>query len=617
MALAYDPNMPESLPPLMVVRHFIRQLFLALLSLARIVCVTSVWLALMPWFTMWTWNMYFTMGDSVAWTIADRPYPPPIQAWVDGLGSNTTSSVSNSTTSSLPTNATFITRLNSHPFWDNVAADIFGGQIIASCIIVLFVSIFLLREWVVQNLPLAEDRRRPDADGQPGPGAVAAERPENPDGLAQNQPVAQNNEVDAHLDGALLPDLDPGDHDPQARNDTQEDSELEQARARLKQLEEVIAAGPQAVSDTSVALQFTDTIPQDTSSVIEGQDNEGPLPDDGTPTDQDNTPTNDQERSAGLPQYEAHDYSWSGNECFDTGFDDESLEANYEVPHLGANTQAPEEDFTHIPSSLTTDDSQKGEATETSPPSIHEKTVGTPFEPSSPPATERPPSPDPLPIPPPLPSLRQAGPGPRTLAARAAGIPGAIPNFPKRPPLAASLGGSPAATPKPRGEGPVSSSPGLATYRPPEDMEDEEELIPASTRKGKGKEPAYFDREDDEGHWKLDDQEREELERERDTYFRPVGDSDDDGDSSTEISTPSLRVRDVDQDSMPDLQDINGQHQEEGVAELAARVEEVVEDELEPGDVQAQNPADAVLDEDLEDLGGMMECTPFKSFCRI
>ena len=39
----------------------------------------------------------------------------------------------------------------SRPFWRAMSADIFAGQIIASLIVLTFVAVFLLREWISQN----------------------------------------------------------------------------------------------------------------------------------------------------------------------------------------------------------------------------------------------------------------------------------------------------------------------------------------------------------------------------------------------------------------------------------------------------------------------------------
>ncbi|KAG6826951.1 hypothetical protein H0H92_013788 [Tricholoma furcatifolium] len=52
---------------------------------------------------------------------------------------------------SLPQPTTFFGRLTNHPVWAALSADIFTGQIIASLIVLTFVAVFLLREWISQN----------------------------------------------------------------------------------------------------------------------------------------------------------------------------------------------------------------------------------------------------------------------------------------------------------------------------------------------------------------------------------------------------------------------------------------------------------------------------------
>lgn len=52
---------------------------------------------------------------------------------------------------SIPQPTTFLGRLTSHPVWAALSADVFTGQIIASLIVLTFVAVFLLREWISQN----------------------------------------------------------------------------------------------------------------------------------------------------------------------------------------------------------------------------------------------------------------------------------------------------------------------------------------------------------------------------------------------------------------------------------------------------------------------------------
>lgn len=68
----------------------------------------------------------------------------------------------------------------SRPFWRSISADIFAGQIIATFIVLSFIAIFLLREWISQNARpgvfededfFAENRDLPPQEPAPQPAA--------------------------------------------------------------------------------------------------------------------------------------------------------------------------------------------------------------------------------------------------------------------------------------------------------------------------------------------------------------------------------------------------------------------------------------------------------------
>jgi len=62
--IVYAPDMPPSLPPLLFIRRLVQHLFLTLLFILRGVAVAVIWLGVLPWVTVWTWRMYFSMGES-------------------------------------------------------------------------------------------------------------------------------------------------------------------------------------------------------------------------------------------------------------------------------------------------------------------------------------------------------------------------------------------------------------------------------------------------------------------------------------------------------------------------------------------------------------------------
>ncbi|PSR82583.1 hypothetical protein PHLCEN_2v6016 [Hermanssonia centrifuga] len=80
------------------------------------------------------------MGDSTAWWLSNRPRP------TSSLLHNDAHAHQNVTGSNGTANTFF-----SHPMVRAVSADIVAGQIIATVIVVAFVAVFLLREWISQN----------------------------------------------------------------------------------------------------------------------------------------------------------------------------------------------------------------------------------------------------------------------------------------------------------------------------------------------------------------------------------------------------------------------------------------------------------------------------------
>ncbi|KAJ7095466.1 hypothetical protein C8R43DRAFT_907918 [Mycena crocata] len=143
----YATDMPTRLPPVLLLRRVAQQSFFAMIFALRAVAVAIIWLAVLPWVTVMTWRMYFSMGDSTAWWISDRPRPPdaPEQQhspFYYAFHSDATA---------VPPPDTFIARVATHPLWLSLSSDIFTGQIIASLVVLTFVAVFLLREWISQN----------------------------------------------------------------------------------------------------------------------------------------------------------------------------------------------------------------------------------------------------------------------------------------------------------------------------------------------------------------------------------------------------------------------------------------------------------------------------------
>ncbi|KAF4610509.1 hypothetical protein D9613_006687 [Agrocybe pediades] len=139
----YAADMPATLPALLLARRMIQHLFFAFLFVLRGIMVAVIWLGVLPWVTAWTWRIYFSMGESTAWWISDRPRPatPEVVPFYSKLRIDH---------APVPPKSP-IGWFFSHPAWVALSSDIFTGQIIGSVILLTFVAIFLLREWIQQN----------------------------------------------------------------------------------------------------------------------------------------------------------------------------------------------------------------------------------------------------------------------------------------------------------------------------------------------------------------------------------------------------------------------------------------------------------------------------------
>ncbi|KDQ26811.1 hypothetical protein PLEOSDRAFT_1066099 [Pleurotus ostreatus PC15] len=179
----YSTDMPSKLPVTLVIRRLLQQTIWGILFVIRAIVVGTIWLAILPLMTIWTWRMYFSMGDYTAWWISDRHRPPSDRFIPNSLYQ----------TVPAPVNITFpplTLQFSGHPMWLTLSSDIFTGQIIASIIVLTFVAVFLLREWISQNARpgVFEDEELPDGDQVPAPPRrVEARVNELPEQLAQRQ----------------------------------------------------------------------------------------------------------------------------------------------------------------------------------------------------------------------------------------------------------------------------------------------------------------------------------------------------------------------------------------------------------------------------------------------
>ncbi|KAF8327196.1 uncharacterized protein EI90DRAFT_2975197 [Cantharellus anzutake] len=172
----YDPDMPERLPALLFIRRLAVQVLHWKLFALRTVVIATIWLAFLPYTTVWVWRLYFWAGEHIAWKTYGEERPSLSPPSPLNVPANLTASESSPSSDNRLFLTTLLSKLPKSEVFHDVWGDILTGQIIAALIIVLFLAVFLLREWIVQNarpgifgepvVPDGAEEARPAAAGQ-------------------------------------------------------------------------------------------------------------------------------------------------------------------------------------------------------------------------------------------------------------------------------------------------------------------------------------------------------------------------------------------------------------------------------------------------------------------
>ncbi|KAL2803018.1 hypothetical protein BJX63DRAFT_89750 [Aspergillus granulosus] len=209
----YDPAMPDSIPAILFMKQLLLHTFRTVVTWLRWVLVAFVWLGWLPWSMRAIWRALFWLADG-RWSSGDTVQ----QGFSDYIGHNTsigdtmlsTSSAeaaqpssiegqspsifgfsqseplllmlmkkafstlffpamsssfgspesSNVTTTPLKrrpswlSDVKFLNSLTPSPTFNNILIDTLEGQLITLLVVISFILIFLIREWVVQQQPL-------------------------------------------------------------------------------------------------------------------------------------------------------------------------------------------------------------------------------------------------------------------------------------------------------------------------------------------------------------------------------------------------------------------------------------------------------------------------------
>ncbi|THH10456.1 hypothetical protein EW146_g8363 [Bondarzewia mesenterica] len=144
--------MRRHFPVALLLQCFIQHVLFAILFCMHAVVVALGWLAVLPWVTIWTWRMYFAIGNSTLARV--RAAVPASMSFFYNLTTRAHPST-NITVSLLPSSdepRSSLTLIVTHPVLHMISKDIFTGQIIAMLIVLAFIAVFLLREWISQNV---------------------------------------------------------------------------------------------------------------------------------------------------------------------------------------------------------------------------------------------------------------------------------------------------------------------------------------------------------------------------------------------------------------------------------------------------------------------------------
>ncbi|KAG0317227.1 hypothetical protein BGZ99_006435 [Dissophora globulifera] len=149
--------MPATIPTRVLLGKAAGRLVKGVRFILRGILVAFIWLVMLPYFTIWIWRLYFFIGEIFAYRANGLETPVwNSTAFFDSMYNKTTPPPP--TTEIGPDKALdgislllFHSVAPEHQWISRFILDCFEGQIISSVVVVAFVAVFLLREWVLQN----------------------------------------------------------------------------------------------------------------------------------------------------------------------------------------------------------------------------------------------------------------------------------------------------------------------------------------------------------------------------------------------------------------------------------------------------------------------------------
>ncbi|KAF9190282.1 hypothetical protein BGZ50_000313 [Haplosporangium sp. Z 11] len=154
--IVYSPEMPATIPKRVLVRRAIDKLAKVIQIILRAILVASIWLIMLPYFTIWIWRLYFWIGETFAFRAngLETPVWNATTFFASRHNLTATPIASAAGTDKILDGISLLVFQSiapEHQWISKFIVDCFEGQIISSVVVVVFLAIFLLREWVVQN----------------------------------------------------------------------------------------------------------------------------------------------------------------------------------------------------------------------------------------------------------------------------------------------------------------------------------------------------------------------------------------------------------------------------------------------------------------------------------
>ncbi|KAK9463665.1 uncharacterized protein V1516DRAFT_668395 [Lipomyces oligophaga] len=147
----YAENMPSRLPSLLLLQKLFSHIRSSFLFYLRFLLAAAVWLGWLPLTARYSVRFLFWVGDEIVFTKSS----PVESTWTAELSENSTLAQFNNSTLEAASNSTtvsFLTRtFTKNAVISKLLVDTFEGHVITGVIVLTFVNIFLIREWVLQN----------------------------------------------------------------------------------------------------------------------------------------------------------------------------------------------------------------------------------------------------------------------------------------------------------------------------------------------------------------------------------------------------------------------------------------------------------------------------------